>query len=212
MEIHRSAYVRVDALSAIQLEQDELAAKLRELEETKPHIVLREPGARHIETIALSDGRVVILRAEFVKVRFVNKPQHHSPTSVAERVRAKIRFLDEEGRLVLEMDGRWDDSDQPTLRHPTLTRQDLLGTRFDIEEEHNLDIAFLDPATKEFVAFNNDNYNYQNAKKPEHVLKGRSFTAQIRLVAVKVDETFSVEFAASGARGNVEIVDSRNNT
>ncbi len=200
---------QLESIRRLQSERESVENKLKEIEETKPNIVLREPGARHIEAISLNDGRVVVLTAHFIKVRFVNRPTRNSPMSIAREVSAKIKFFDENDQLVLEMDGRWDDSDQPTLRHHTLTRRDLLLTEFGIEGEHNLDIAFLDPKTNEFVAFNNDNYNYQAFRKPEHILRGRKFRAEMRLIAAHVDVTYSVEFATSGLRGNARILGER---
>jgi hypothetical protein len=98
------------------------------------------------------------------------------------------------------MDGRWDDKDQPSLRQSTQSKRDLLLADFNFEEERNLDIAFFDTTSNEFVAFNNDNFNCQNQKKPEHVLKGDRFRAEIRLVAVYVDVTYSVVFTTTGRR------------
>ena len=118
-----------------------------------------------------------------MKVRFVNRPTTNSESAIAHQVSAKVKFFDEGGRLILEMDGRWDDKEQPSGRPFTQTKRDLLLTDFSFEEEHNLDIGFWDNQAKEFVAFNNDNYNYQTMKKPEHILQGNRFKAEIRLVS-----------------------------
>jgi hypothetical protein len=58
----------------------------------------------------------------------------------------------------------------------------------------------------EFVAFNNDNYSYQNLKKPEHILSGYHFRAEIRLVAVHVDVSFSIIFTTTGLRDSPIVV------
>ncbi|MGD0734969.1 MAG: hypothetical protein ABR976_07465 [Terracidiphilus sp.] len=197
---------RSEALSKMETENAELLLQRKEFEEAKPNIVLREPGARHIEAISVNDGKVVIFTAHFVKVRFVNRPTRHAPTAIAQGVSAKIKFFDRGGLLVLEMDGRWDNTDQPTLRHITQSKRDLLLTDFAIEEEHNLDVAFLDPRSGELVALNNDNYNYQYFRKPEHILMGNQFRAEMRIVGVHVDVTYSVEFAAVGRGGNIIIL------
>ena len=194
------------AVARLQGEKSNIEATLKELTESGPNIVLREPAARHIETISFNDGRVVIFTAQFIKVRFVNKPVKNSPNAMAQGVSAKIKFFNKNNELVLEMDGRWDNQDQPSLLHPTQSKRNLLLADFTIEEERNLDIAFLSPSSSLFVAFNNDNYNYQNLTKPEHILQGDHFTAEIRLVAVQVDATYSIEFRKSGLRGNIEIV------
>jgi hypothetical protein len=196
-----------EVLAKVEAEYVALLQQRKEFDEAKPNLVLREPGARHVQELSLNDGRVVILKAPFVKVRIVNRPSQHTATAIAHDVSAKIKFFDKVGQLVLEMDGRWDDKDQPSFRSPTQSKRDLLLTDFAIEEERNLDIAFLNPKSNEFVAMNNDNYNYQSFVKPEHALKGDYFKAEIRLVAINVDATYSVEFSTSGKNGGVRIIE-----
>lgn len=188
------------AISTLRTENAGLLNEKRAFDEAKPNIILREPDARHVQMASFSAGGVVILTAPMVKVRFVNKPAKHAPTAIAYGVSAKIKFFDDVGKLVLEMDGRWDDKAQPSARPTTESKRDLLLADFSFEEERNLDIAFFDTNSMEFVAFNNDNYSYQNLKKPEHVLSGYHFKAEIRLVAVHVDVTYSVEFTTTGRR------------
>ena len=186
------------AFSTLQGENTGLLNEKREFDEAKPNIILREPDARHIQDIPLSDGRVIIRIVPFVKVRFVNRPAKHTESAIAHGVSAKIKFFNVAGQMVLEMDGRWDDKDQPSLRQSTQSKRDLLLADFNFEEERNLDIAFFDTTSNEFVAFNNDNYNYQSQKKPEHVLKGDQFRVEIRLVAVHVDVIYSLVFTTTG--------------
>lgn len=183
-----------------------LQTEINQIHEVKPKIILREPGAKHVETITLSRRGVIVAIAPFVSVRFINKPTGNFPNSVARDVRAKIRFLDSSGNLVLQMDGRWSDSDQPSTRAFGSSRNDLLAIDFGIEEEHSLDIAFRDPQSGEFVAWNNDNYNYPNFKKPEHLLAGKEFTVHICLRAVWIDSDFSLKFRA-GSNGQILIDD-----
>ena len=199
---------RLRAIARLEGEKTELVNDKRTFEEAKPKIVLREPKARHVQQVALSDGRAVIHDVLFIKIRFVNRPARHSESAIARQVSAKVKFFDEGGRLILEMDGRWDDKDQPSGRPFTQTKRALLLADFSFEEEHNLDIGFWDGKAKEFVAFNNDNYNYQTMKKPEHILQGNRFKAEIRLVGVHVDETYTVEFCANDRE--VIIIDETN--
>lgn len=199
---------RSRVIATVEAEKTKLLNEKRTFDESQPKIVLREPNARHIQRVALSDGRSVIHDVLFVKVRFVNRPAKHTESSVAHQVGAKVKFFDEDGRLILEMDGRWDDKDQPSERPFTQTKRDLLLAEFNFEEEHNLDIGFWDSAAKEFVAFNNDNYNYQTMKKPEHILQGNRFKAEIRLVGVHIDNTYTVEFSANDRE--VRIIDETN--
>jgi hypothetical protein len=119
------------------------------------------------------------------------------PNSVALGVRARIRFLEATpgGKLLLMIDGKWCDSDQPSIRNWQQFRNDLLKMDFGIEEEHSLDIAFRDDRTGEFYAFNNDNYGHPQMKKPEHLLSGQKFLVRITLTGPWVDETFEFVFA-----------------
>jgi hypothetical protein len=56
-----------------------------------------------------------------------------------------------------------------------------LETDFRIGAEHDLDIGFRDSQTGQFIAWNNDNYDYQDMKKPEHKLAGELFRVVLRL-------------------------------
>jgi hypothetical protein len=192
-------------ISSLQIAKAKSDERLREIEESGPRIVLCDPGARHVETIQLASGGVVLVTAQFVKVRFVNRPESNSPNAIAHGVRAKIKFFNPDKELVLQMDGRWDDAKQPGIERFGESMSDLLPVDFGIEEARNLDIAFWDPRFNSFVAWNNDNYSFQNFVKPEHLLRGDKFTVEIRLVGVHVDEAFSCAFKTSGPRRTVTI-------
>jgi hypothetical protein len=97
--------------------------------------------------------------------------------------------------LLLAIDGRWADSDQPSIRDWRQSRTDLLRAEFGIDEEHSLDVAFRDDQTEEFYAFNNENCHYPLMKKPEHLLVGQRFMVRITLLGPWVDETFEFQFA-----------------
>jgi hypothetical protein len=198
---------RITAITTLEHERDELLAEKKALEDARPNIILREPGAKHVETISLANNGVIVVTAQFVKVRFVNRPAANSSSAVARGVRALIKFFGEDGQLVLETDGRWDDSKQPGIERYGATMSDLLPIDFGIEEARNLDIAFFDPRARAFVAWNNDNYRYQNFIKPEHILRGEQFTAEMRLVGVGVDVTYSVRFGLDSL-GKVKIIES----
>jgi hypothetical protein len=193
-------------IASLQTERTRSDERLRELEESGPKIVLCDPGAWHVETIQLARDGVVQVTAQFVKVRFVNTPKLNTPKAIARGVRAKIKFFNTNGELVLQMDGRWDDTKQPGIERFGESTSDLLPVDFGIQEARNLDIALWDPRFDSFVAWNNDNYAFQNFVKPEHNLRGDKFSVEIRLVGVHVDETFSNAFGASGPRRVVTIL------
>jgi len=177
-------------------QRDEYRLKLEQIEEANPHIVLREPGAAYIEAVTIQAIGNVTNNVSFIKVRFVNKPRVPSPNSVARDVRVKLRFFEPVpgGRLVLAIDGRWADSDQPSIRDWRQSRPDLLKMQFGIEEERSLDVAFRDDQTGESYAFNNENCHYPLMKKPEHLLVGQQFRVRISLLGPWVDETFEFYF------------------
>ncbi len=175
----------------------EYRLKLKQIEEAKPHIVLREPDAAYIAPVNIQAIGNVMNAVSFMTVRFVNQPQGPFPNSVARDVRVKLRFFEPVpgGRLLLAIDGRWGDSDQPSIRDWRQSRTDLLRMGFGIEEERSLDVAFRDDQTGEFYAFNNENCHYPLMKKPEHLLVGQHFMVRISLLGPWVDETFEFQFA-----------------
>lgn len=179
-------------------QRDEYRMKLQQIEQARPHIVLRESDAECVEPVHIQAMGNMTNVVSFVKVRFVNTPTGLPfPNSVAHDVRAKVRFLEPTagGSLLLAIEGRWADSGQPSIRDWRQSRNDSLKTEFGIDEEHSLDIAFRDDQTGEFYAFNNDNYTYPQMKKPEHLLAGQHFLVRITLLGPWVDETFEFLFA-----------------
>jgi hypothetical protein len=191
--LHRS---KEEQLIAADDERDSYAAKLREIEDDKPEIV--QAGAV-VEPIGfgIQGSMTPYFTAEFVKMRFVNKPKGNSERAIARAVRAKIKFIDSDSKaLLLEIDGRWDSTDQPSTRQYGTTRNDLLPMNFGIEEAQQIDIAFWDAGIRKFVGFNNDSYNFAlyGYKKPGYELSAGPITAEIRLVGIGVNKTFSMTF------------------
>jgi len=176
-------------------EKRKLRQRLESLENSRPKIVLKQPGAVHIEPNVYVGS---IFVAQFLRVRFVNTPDEAVPSAVAEAVAAKISYFREgENNPILSIDGRWADSDQPTPRERWQSYNDLLRIKFDIGDEHNVDVAYRDSRTGECFAWNNDNYNYQDMTKPEHKLSGEVFRVQVRLVGARVDSTTEFRFSNS---------------
>jgi hypothetical protein len=143
--------------------------------------------------------------ATFIKVRFINVPEPpFTDKSVAKDITAKLRFFGPSSNCLLAMDGRWDDTDQPSSRPPTQSKSDLLSVSFLREGAHNVDVAFWDAEAKTFVAFNNDSYAFLGSRftKPGHTLGGGPIRAEIRLVGAQVEEIFMLTFWI-GNDGNV---------
>ncbi len=69
----------------------------------------------------------------FISVRFINDPIHPSQTAIAKDICAKLRhFIPDTGNTLLEVDGRWAGSDQPSSRNWLASKSDLLRTDFNI--------------------------------------------------------------------------------
>jgi len=165
--------------------------ELRAKEQSRPRLRPKDPNP-----VSVSTGHINVAQQPFnvrwVRIRFVNDPEYPSPSASADTVSAKVAFSSN-GTLLLEMDGRWSDSDQPSIRDFRQSRNDLLTTSFAIGTEHDLDIAFMDLRTFDLFAWNNDNYNYPEGKKPEHQLMGNNFQIQVRLRGPWIDESFQFE-------------------
>jgi hypothetical protein len=188
----------------------ERAAQLEEIERAKPKIKLKQPGAIYIEPVGLNfsdrQGRSVItFNVPFLKVRFVNEPEHSYPAAKANGVRAKINYHRcSDNVLVLSIDGRWAETDQPALYDPAASKAHLLPTTFGHGEEHSLDIAYRDAETGEYFAWNNDNYGYPGFRHDRHQLLGDCFRVEIRLRGDFVDETFRFLFRALATGFEIE--------
>lgn len=177
---------------------------LVQIENARPQIVLREPNAIHVEQVSMGNRVSGVPHPEktvpFVKVRFINCPKGNYPNAVASKVSARVRIFDLAGNCQVDMAGRWDDTTQASFIAYGFSKTELLFVDFGIKQERGLDIAFRD-TDGTFVAWNNDNYDYSDMRKPGHVLTGKEFRVEIKLSAVWVDETFVFQFFASGTSG-----------
>jgi hypothetical protein len=180
-------------LAAVATSRDDLARELKEIEDARPNIVFREPGARHIQVVTFYGGGGTII-LPFVKVRFINQQREGGSVAEAKGIRAKIEFFNESAQSLLRMDGRWDTSKHPSKLGPGESFNDLLRMDFGVEEEQNVDVAFWDQNAGQFVAFNNDSYQIPNFTKPGHLLGEGPITALIRLVGSQFDRTFHLRF------------------
>jgi hypothetical protein len=174
----------------------ELGAVLQEIEDAKPRIILRTV---YTEKVDVNQNGIVVCKANVLRLKLENSPQHHEPNNEAKNVIAKISFYDSSGKLLLsDMDGRWTASPQPVGPH-TDSIVPLLGMDFGIGVIRDLDIAFAETTYIKdplpiLVAFNNDNFCVQRWRKEDHILAGNRFVANIHISAVRVDTHFSVEF------------------
>jgi hypothetical protein len=174
---------------------NDLAAKLEIIERLRPRIRPKGLDAAHILSVQFSPPNVVPFIAPSLRVRLINDPEGSSQSAVAKGVGAKIQYSPgEQDGLPLEIDGRWADSDQPSIRDFRQSRNDLLRTDFSIGGEHILDIGFKDPQSGAFFAWNNDVYDYPGFKKPEFRLTGGSIAVEIRLRGPEVDKKFRFSF------------------
>jgi hypothetical protein len=168
------------------------ADKLDLIESARPKICLKQVIVSGANFFTPSGAAFT---APSIKARIANDPAHAYPNTKACGVAVKLRyFLSSESVQLLEINGRWADSDQPSARDFRQSRRDLLETDFNIGAEHDIDLGFRDSSTGEFIAWNNDNYDYPDMKKPEHRLVGDSFRVELRLRGPWVDETFTVHF------------------
>jgi hypothetical protein len=174
----------------------ESADKLDSIESARPKICLRQVKVSDVSFVGGSNtSPVVLFTAPFIKASVSNDPTNPYPNAETRGVSAKLRyFRGRERTQLLEISGRWADSDQPSARDFKQSRRDLLEADFRIGAEHELDIGFRDPQTGEFIAWNNDNYDYQDMKKPEHRLVGELFRVEVHLRGTWVDELFTVRF------------------
>jgi hypothetical protein len=172
-----------------------LESELSRIKTAKPRIILKNPGAVHITMSNHNFGGVHAYRVPYLRVRFVNDPAFTTPDTKAVDVLAKISFFRGTDNC-LNIDGRWSDSTEPSGMHPLASKTPLLKTEFVPSEEHNLDIAYRDGEDGKFYAWNNDNYNYERFRKPEHFLSEEfeEFRVEIRLRGSNVDTKVSFTF------------------
>jgi len=183
---------------------------LREIEKAKPCLKLMEPGAVYVEDVgqSFSDGRTLYSQnAPFLKVRFVNDPPNSFPLANAKGVRAFLDYyrLPEESH-VLHLDGRWAESDQPPAHPPLASKAHLLAVEFGIGEKRSVDLAYYDARTRQYYAWNNDNYNYPFFTCPTHVLTGERFRVHIRLRGDWVDKSVVITFRTENSGFAIEDV------
>jgi hypothetical protein len=189
------------ALRGAYLAVSKREAKLREVEDAKPEIELKQPNAIHVVATNFSlkaeDNSIVWRTLPFLKVNFWNDPEDSNPSRIAKDVRAFIDYYRmPDDAPFLSIEGRWAQSDQPPLISPLASKAYLLPTDFGIGEMKTLDIAFCDASTGEYFAWNNDNYDYPDFRYLKHLLQGDRFQVTIRLRGEWIDRRLSFNFRA----------------
>jgi hypothetical protein len=180
--------------------ETKLATKLEEIKTAKPRIKLREPSAIYIGETSQIHGDIRFTSVPFLKVRFINEPAGPYPSAKATDVRATIAYYRYPNNAhFLSIDGRWADSDQPSATSPLTSKSHLLATTFGIGQAHDLDIAYRDPQSGQYYAWNNENYNYQFFRCDRHLLEGDRFRVDVHLLGDWVDEHFSFRFGTTDA-------------
>ncbi len=141
--------------------------------------------------------------AECVSITFANLRAAGVPGKSADDVRAKVTYDDPSGRSI-QQDGRWNELDQPAVRDPLRSQNDLLRITFMPGDEHHLDIAAK--FAKGCFAINNDCFR-DGLQRSERLLTGTTVRVTVRLVAQYVDQTFYFELK-NPVNGQMAIVPS----
>lgn len=178
-----------------------LSRRLREIDEAKPRIRPKLPGAVGsipVDHVFRNDrGEVVFSQTvPFLQIKFWNDPIHPYPRAVAKGVRAYVQFyhIGHEAAPVLTIPGRWSESTQPPGLPPLLEKEHLYETTFGFGQVRTVDIAFIDLSTGNCYAWNNDNYGHPRFANPRHLLQAASYVVHIRLRGEFVDETVRFTF------------------
>jgi hypothetical protein len=148
-----------------------------------------------------SSGVQPVQNAETVSITFVIHRMAGMPGKIAEGVLAKVTYDDPNGRS-FEQDGRWNDLDQPSIRDPRQSRNDLLRVKFEPGDEHHLDIAAKFPSG--CFAINNDSFR-DGLQRPDRMLVGTTVRITVKLIAQHVDQIFYFELR-NPVNGQMEIV------
>ena len=91
--------------------EESLKGQLKEIEDAKPCIVVREV---YTEKVGVNQNGLQVCIANVLRAKLENVPPNSYPGSEAKNVTATISFYDQSGKLLIEdMDARWTASAQP---------------------------------------------------------------------------------------------------
>lgn len=172
------------------------AEKLDAQSRIKPRIVPRFPNPVSVSQVVWRT-QTSDFTAPVVRIRFINDPISPSPASSVSDVVAKITIFDQDN--IIEMDGRWTSSDQPSTRRFGISRNDLLRMSFGVGQEQDVDIATALP-NGECWAINND----PMPGHPNRRLTGDACKVQVRLRGTLVDETYEFQMKCSSNGFEIE--------
>lgn len=187
----------------LQSEKNELAAFKRSVEDKEVKLVLARCNRTMTSfgSVGPSGGFQPVEEAECVSVTFANRREVGMPGKIAEGVLAKVTYIDS-SRRSFQQDGRWNKLDQPSIRDPRQSQNDLLRITFEPGDEHPLDIAAK--FANGCFAMNNDSLR-EGPQRSERILQGTTVHITVRLVAQYVDQSFDFELR-NPVNGQMEIV------
>ena len=197
------ALCNLQAFGTLLRKNQDLNRRVKEIDEARPHIKLKLPGAVHSKMVQHTfwdEGAKKVLfsgQVPFLCVAFRNDPPTSFPKSFARGVRAYVDFFPiGQSVPVLRMDGRWSESDQPPAYSPFQSKATLLETTFGLGESRTVDIAHISGIDGQCYAWNNDNYSDfdKHYLTTKHLLTEKSYQVQIRLRGEFVDETVRFTF------------------
>jgi hypothetical protein len=133
----------------------------------------------------------------FAHVIVKNDPETPAPTAVA-TVLAEITYQDESGSELLDVRGRWGDTDQPVNRPPTQSTVDLQTVEIGIGMSRELNLAMKYPGDAECYGFSNTTYLVPDWRFPEYRLSGSRFKITVRLRGPYIDTAFAFWLSHTG--------------
>jgi hypothetical protein len=122
-----------------------------------------------------------------------NEPLNNTADSIAEGVRASVKFYDAAGTKLFEMRGRWSHTVQPPFRNPNDDPSRFLATAFAVGERRTVDIAFKQKARGDCYGFNDESY-VENYANPAWKLPTGTIVAYVELVGIRVKCRVRLQF------------------
>lgn len=135
-----------------------------------------------------------------------NEPSNNTSDSVAERVRATVKFFDARGKKLCEMAGRWSHTKQPPNRDASDDPNRFLAVDFEVGETRSLDIAFKQLGRIGCFGFNNESYGFENFENPALRLPIGTIVTNVELVGVRVKSKVHLQFLSPDGHGELRVL------
>jgi hypothetical protein len=139
-------------------------------------------------------------------LRLKNEPLNNTAESVAEQVRASVKFYGPDGNKVCEMEGRWSHTTQPPQRDPTEDTMKFLAVTFPVGATLTLDIAFKNKARGECFGFNDNSYNYDDYENPALRLPAGTIVVNVVISGVSVNCHVFLQFHNPVGAGELKVL------